>query len=189
MGRGRAQRGAEMRPSRELARCVSSVHQLFRALVQRWLHITGSPSLQLKSPGTCHMGSTQESWWVPSPSQVPPPPPYPAAFGRGGPLGAIAAPRASRGAPPRPDPPHHTPPHHTPAPPLPTPHPPGSRGMGGGTEREICIPPSVALSQPVGGHSDFIQGTPGTSDKSCMWDTTQVLGDSRGNGHSLYFSL
>lgn len=112
------------------------MHQLFRALVQRWLHITGSPSLQLKSPGTCHMGSTQESWWVPSPSQVPPPPSSRAAIGRGGPLVAMTAPRASSGSAPR-----------LPTPPLPAPgHAPYLPGP-----RLVEVPLPVAMTAPERG--------------------------------------
>ena len=59
------------------------------------------------------------------------------------------------------------------------------------------IPLSGALSQLVGGHSDFVQRmlqvtlTPGTSDISCSWDATWESGGILGvmGLLSLYFSL
>ena len=47
---------------------------------------------------------------------------------------------------------------------------------------DASIPPSGALSRPVGGHGDFIQGTPrgtltpGSSDILCVWGATQESG-------------
>ena len=51
---------------------------------------------------------------------------------------------------------------------------------------DASIPPSGALNRLIGGHSGFVRGTPGvaltpgTSDISCAWDTTQESGGFSG---------